>query len=451
MESPVSSPSETSKLSQTPIKKLFWHYTLPAIAGMLASGLYVVIDGIFIGQFVGTEALAAMNLAWPVFGVLIGVALMSGMGTGALYSIARGKGGHKKASLILGSSVLLMLFLSVLTGVLLFSFGHWPLLWMGAKDQVLTMGEEYLRIASFGSLAVMLGMALPMIIRNDEHPTLSMSIMAAGAVLNIILDYLFIVILEQGMQGAAIATVIANAATALAALGYFVSDYAKERITRQSLIFNWNISKNILKTGMPSLAMFLYMSFVLFIHNRLFLEYGGVVTLAAFTIVGYVQALFYMLAEGVANGIQPLISFSYGQNNNKNIRETLFMGMKWILSVGFATLAVVNLFPDQIAFIFNSSDSVLQSETSLGLRLHLFTLFLDGFIVVVAAYFQALANYRIATVITMGNMLVQLPLLFILPKLMGVTGVWIALPLSNIALAIVVVYLLMKDLKKRTV
>ncbi len=124
------------------------------------------------------------------------------------------------------------------------------------------------------------------------------------------------------------ASILAEAITARLALSYLFSGLAKERITRQSLKLDWGTSLNVLKTGIPSLAMFLYIRFVLFIHNRLFLEYGGVVTLAAFTIVGYIQGLFYMLAEGIASGIQPLISFNHGQRNNKNVRKALFMGLK---------------------------------------------------------------------------------------------------------------------------
>ena len=140
-----------------------------------------------------------------------------------------------------------------------------------------------------------------------------------------------------------------------------------------------------------------------------------------------------------------------GAGHQQNIRKALMMGINWVLVIGISMLLLINLMPETIAQIFNSDDPVLIAETVRGLRLHLFTMFLDGFIVVAAAYFQALAQSRTATLITLGNMGVQIPLLFTLPFIFGVTGVWIALPLSNIFLATVVAVVLIKDIRRRSI
>ena len=195
--------------------------------------------------------------------------------------------------------------------------------------------------------------------------------------------------------------------------------------------------------------MFLYFSFVLIIHNRLFSEHGGVVTLAAFAIVGYVQAFYYMFAEGIGHGIQPLVSFNKGAGNGEKIRAALMLAMKVVLGIGIVSLLIINVAPQVIAGIFAGEDQALIEATITGFRLHLFTMFLDGLIVVAAAYFQSLALARLATFISMGNMLVQLPLLAILPNWLGATGVWISMPISNIFLATIVAVLLRKDLHMR--
>ncbi|OED44845.1 hypothetical protein ACH42_06525 [Endozoicomonas sp. (ex Bugula neritina AB1)] len=431
------------------VNRMFWRYTIPAIVGMLVNGLYSTIDGIFIGQVVGTEGLAAINLIWPIYGLVVGAGLMIGMGSSALSSIARGEGATEKARIIMGSGIVLVFLTGLLFAVLVLPFTETLIVLMGASEAVLTMAQNYLfYVIAFAVLSIG-GAAAPMLVRNDERPQLATIIMSVGAILNIVLDYLFIVVWEQGVSGAAIATVIAQAVTMIWGFGYFFSNKANLQLSLKDLRFNLRLFKGILTTGLPSFIMFAYMSFVLAVHNSLFLIYGSVTTLAAFTIVGYVQAMYYMTAEGIANGIQPIVSYSHGAGNNRNIHATLWLGMKVALGIGLATVAFINLFPETIAYVFNSDDPQLLKETTLGLHLHLMTMFLDGFIVVAAAYFQSVAKTKAATIITMGNILIQAPLLITLPPLFGVTGVWLALPISNIFLAAATLWILLKDLKSR--
>lgn len=436
-------------LANQPVNKLFWRYTIPAVAGMLVNGLYATIDGIFIGQVVGAEGLAAMNLCWPVFGIIIGIGMMIGMGSSAHSSIARGQGDLRRARTILGNGVVLMLLAGLLQTLALLYIGDPVLQLMGATGSVFDMGSDYLFYISLAATMATAGAGLPMMVRNDERPQLATLIISTGAVLNIILDYLFIIVWEQGIAGAALATIFAQSVTAIWSLAYFFSPKAKLRLKLQDLGMELKDSWNILATGLPSLTMFAYMSFVLAVHNKLFLIHGSVTTLAAFTIVGYIQAVYYMTAEGIANGIQPIVSFNKGANNNKNIRAAIRMGSTAALGLGIGTVLFINLFPQTIASIFNRDNVQLMSETVLGLRLHLMTMFLDGFIVVAAAYFQSLAKSRTATFITVGNMVVQIPLLLTLPPLFGAIGVWLSMPISNVFLAAAVLWLLLKDLKER--
>lgn len=442
------SPAVKQSLANQPVNKLFWRYTIPAVAGMLVNGLYSTIDGIFIGQVVGAEGLGAMNLCWPIFGIIIGIGMMIGMGSSAHSSIARGQGDLAKARSILGNGLMLMLLSGLLQTITLLVVGNRVLELMGATGSVFAMGSDYLFYITLAATMATAGAGLPMMVRNDERPQLATLIISTGAVLNIVLDYLFIIVWKQGIAGAALATIFAQTVTAIWSLAYFFSPQARLRLSLQDLGLHWQDSKNILATGLPSLTMFAYMSFVLAVHNKLFLVYGSVTTLAAFTIVGYIQAVYYMIAEGIANGIQPIISFNKGANNNKNIRAAIRMGSTAALGLGIGTVLFINLFPQAIASIFNRDNTQLMRETVLGLRLHLITMFLDGFIVVVAAYFQSLAKSRTATVITVGNMVVQIPLLLTLPPLFGAIGVWLSMPISNIFLAAAVLWLLMKSLRE---
>ncbi len=438
-------------MASQPVSRLFWRYTIPSVTGMLVNGLYSTIDGIFIGQVVGADGLAAINLVWAIFGVIVGIGLMIGMGTSALSSIARGEGDLTRAKIISANGLVLMVIASIVIIPLLLYLNDVFLSLMGGTGNALLYAREFLIYITFFSLFAIGGAALPMMVRNDERPKLATIIMSVGALLNILLDYLFIIVWKQGVAGAAIATIIAQAVTMIWGIGYFFSNKALMRLSWKQLGFNLQHYRNILITGMPSLIMFAYMSFVLAVHNRLFLNHGTVTTLAAFTIVGCIQVAYYMIAEGIANGIQPVISFNYGAGNNRNIHAIVKMGCKAVLGFGIASIILINLFPKSIALAFNTSNTQLIEETVFGLRLHLATMFLDGFIVVAAAYFQSVTKTKAATIITLGNMFVQVPLLFVLPSILGVTGVWISLPLSNIVLAAAALWLLVHDLKSRPV
>ncbi|WP_330926922.1 MATE family efflux transporter [Candidatus Sororendozoicomonas aggregata] len=447
----VTVPRNKNALSEHSISKIFWRYTLPAVASMLVNGLYSTIDGIFIGQVVGASGLAAINLAWPLFGLIVGVGMMAGMGAATLFSIARGEQAHQKAQQFLESAILLIVIASVALAPTLYFTSGSLLSIMGAKGELLTLADDYLKIISAGAFFAIGAAALPLIVRNNERPQLATAIIITGAVFNIIFDYLFIVIFRWSISGAAIATLLGEAITVIWSLGYLFSAQSGLKLSFRHLTRSAGHFNNILATGLPSFGIFIYFSFVTAFHNRLFLAYGSSLTLAAFTIVGYIQAVYYMAAEGVANGIQPIVSYNKGARNNKNIRDVIKLSVGTVLTTGIAATLFIFIWPQEVAAIFNHNNTALINKTAMGLKLHLFSMYLDGFIVVVAAYFQALARHKIATWITMGNMLIQIPLLLTLPEWLGVTGVWISLPVSNIFLAVIVARLLWTDLKLRPV
>jgi Na+-driven multidrug efflux pump len=170
--------------------------------------------------------------------------------------------------------------------------------------------------------------------------------------------------------------------------------------------------------------------------------------IGAYAILGYIVTVYYLTAEGIANGMQPLVSYNHGAKRHDNIRQLLKIAMVSSVSVGMVFIVLLNIFPREFVSVFNSEDPQLVEYTVLGIRLHMFALALDGFLVVAGAYYQAVNKGSKAMFVTVGNMLIQLPFLYIMPKLFGVPGIWIAYPLSNIALSVVVIMMLVKDVKK---
>lgn len=430
------------------ISRQFWRYTIPTVAAMLVNGLYQVVDGIFIGRFVGADGLAGINVAWPVIGSILGLGMLVGVGTGALVSIRQGEKDTQGAKQILATGLTLLLALTPLVAGVLFFFADDFLRWQGAEGRVFELGLQYLQILIVGSVFTLGSIAMPFLLRNDDSPNLATILMVVGAVINIVLDYLFIAWLNWELTGAALATAIAQLVVTGLGLAYFFSRRANLRLRWSELRLKLDVIPQIFAIGTSSFFMYAYGSMMVALHNALFAQYGNQLMIGAYAILGYIVTVYYLTAEGIANGMQPLVSYNHGAKRHDNIRQLLKIAMVSSVSVGMVFIVLLNIFPREFVSVFNSQDPQLVEYTVLGIRLHMFALALDGFLVVAGAYYQAVNKGSKAMFVTVGNMLIQLPFLYIMPKLFGVPGIWIAYPLSNIALSVVVILMLVKDVKK---
>lgn len=438
--------NQSQKLSS--LQKQFWGYVLPTVGAMMVSGLYQLVDGIFIGRFIGADGLSGINLVWPALGALYGLGMLVGVGSGAISSMARGKEDSATARQSLGNGMGMILVIGLLGSLLLALIGNWTLHLQNGSGSTLAHAQEYLFIVILGAPLTLGSMALPFMVRNDQAPTVATLIITLGAILNIILNGLFIGYLGWGLTGAALGTILSQLAVVVLGVIYFFSDRATTKLTLKDLIPNWQLTQQTCTIGLSSLLMFFYFSFIMAVHNYLFMEYGDATIVGAFAIVGYIAALYYMFAEGVASGTQPLISYEFGAGNLARMKQ--FVRLMLLVSVGsgIISVALINLLADPIATVFNDSDSALYDATITGLRLHLIAMFLDGFIFSVGVFFQSLGMGRKATFVTMANMVVQLPFLVIMPRFFELNGVWLAVPVSNIALSVVALWMLMQEWRK---
>ncbi|MEZ8280809.1 MATE family efflux transporter [Vibrio splendidus] len=430
------------------ISRQFWRYTIPTVAAMLVNGLYQVVDGIFIGRYVGADGLAGINVAWPVIGSILGIGMLVGVGTGALVSIRQGEKDTKGAKQILATGLTLLLAITPIVSGLLFLFADNFLLWQGAEGRVYELGLQYLHILIGASVFTLGSIAMPFLLRNDDSPNLATILMIVGAVINIVLDYLFIAQLGWELKGAALATAIAQFVVTGLGLAYFFSRRANLRLRWNELKLKFSVIPEIFAIGTSSFFMYAYGSMMVALHNALFSQYGDQLMIGAYAILGYIVTVYYLTAEGIANGMQPLVSYNHGARNQANIRKLLKIAMVSSVLIGVAFVLLLNAFPREFVSVFSSDEPQLVEYTVLGIRLHMFALALDGFLVVAGAYYQAVNKGSKAMFVTIGNMLIQLPFLYIMPKLYGVPGIWIAYPLSNIALSVVVMIMLYKDVKK---
>ncbi|EKO3978238.1 MATE family efflux transporter [Vibrio fluvialis] len=432
----------------TSIYRQFLRYAIPTVAAMLVNGLYQVVDGIFIGHYVGAEGLAGINVAWPVIGTILGMGMLVGVGTGALASIKQGEKDLHSAKRILATGLLTLVMLAPIVATILWFFADDFLRWQGAQGRTFELGMQYLQILIIGCVFTLGSIAMPFLLRNDDSPNLATLLMVVGALCNIVLDYVLIAWLQWELTGAAIATAISQLIVTGLGFSYFFSKRAKLRLTRACLSMEWRYLPKIFAIGVSSFFMYAYGSTMVALHNSLIIQYGNAVMVGAYAILGYIVTVYYLTVEGIANGMQPLASFNHGARQYGNIRRLLKVAMSIAVLGGVVFVLMINLFPEQVIGIFNSNDPRLMEGAVFALKLHMFALFLDGFLVVSAAYYQATNHGGKAMFVTVGNMVVQLPFLYILPKLYGITGVWIAFPLSNIALSCVVGVMLWRDVSR---
>ncbi|MEC6907157.1 MATE family efflux transporter [Photobacterium piscicola] len=442
------------QLAQSPppsltISQNFWRYAIPSIAAMLVTGLYQIVDGIFVGHYVGYQGLAAINMAWPITYLLSGLGLMIGIGSGTLISIARGEQNPQHAQRALDHAVFLIATVSIVALGLFVHFGESLLAIQGANHTIKALALQYVQSFGWAALITIFAGAMPMLIRNDDSPKIATSLLIAGALANIGLDYLFIGVFNWQLKGAAIATIIAQSITVIGGIVYFCSAYSPLRIRFTIINIQFSHCWKIISLGSSVLIMYLYASFVVALHNYQFMQYGTELTVGAFAIVGYMMTLYYLVSEGIAEGMQPPVSYYYGAKQPINIKKTAYLAIKVTIIAGITWFALLHSFPRTLIGLFNSDNPALTGEAIAGIKLHLFAMFLDGLIVLATVYFMSVDKAGKALAISVSNMLVQLPFLYFLPQWLGVKGVWLSMPLSTILLSFIVIPMLWIDIRQR--
>lgn len=437
-------------LNTLPVKTLFWRYVIPSIAGMLVMGLYIVVDGVFVGRYVGAHALAAINLVYPVILLQIGLGAMISMGAATRISMLQGAGQIKQARQALANTILIIAALGIALPVIGISQQESLLRLLNADNDpaVLLEARSYLSLMLWGGMVTIGQMAVIYLLRNDGRPKLVTALVTAGALSNIALNYLFVVQLGWGLAGSAGATLLIEGVITLAGLVYFFSRYANLRMSLADLRPHWQSMPSMLGLGLSSLLMEVNLAFLLLAHNYQLLKYGEGADIAAYAVAGYTEAVFILLVHGLALGMQPILSHATGAGQQQRLAQTLSYGLKVSLLLSFALLALVQLFPQAIATLYAGQDQALISSASQALQLHLFALPFDGVIIVGVIGLQAMALSRLSLFGTLGKTLALIPALWLMPQWWGVSGVYTALPVVNVAIGIMISWVLWRELRR---
>lgn len=424
-------------LGTAPLSRLFWRYVTPTVAAMLITGIYVTIDGIFVGHVLGQDGMAGLMLAYPICAVLYAVGALIGMGASSLVSFYLGQGNPAKARHIVGNALVMVLLASALLSFIGIRYGEPMLAWMGAEGEIFTAGLSYLQAYAWLGVFAVLSMAFSSLLRNDGRPGFVTLIMVVGGLLNVLLDYLLMVVFPFGLAGVATATMFSQAVTGLACLWHFFTSRSQLRISWDTLRPDLRLMGETVRLGVSSFLMYLYLSVVLALHNKALLAVGTSLHVAAYGVISYTEAFFYLVFEGIAMGIQPIASFNAGAGHWRRVLRIRNLALGVTLGIALCAMFPLYLWPEAAVYLFAGDNATLLPVASLGIWLYFWGLPMEGLLLVGATYFQAINRARIASLLTGGKLVLIGGFLWGFSTLWGVPGVWLALPTCSSLLVLV--------------
>ncbi|WP_343009603.1 MATE family efflux transporter [Clostridium celatum] len=418
--------------------KEFLKYAVPSALAMFVSSLYTIIDGIFVGQGVGDSALAAVNIVMPFTIMLFGVATMFAVGGGDLVSKNIGSNNKEKAVNIFRQVFKLLLILSIGVSLISVIFSKYIVKILGATDTLIPLASTYLRYYSLFCIPNLIGIALNSFVRNDGRPKIAMISILAGAVTNIVLDYIFIFPLQFGIKGAAIATGLGQVVTIGILLPHFISK--KGILTFGNIKLEKKTIKEFVNIGFPSFFAEVSFSIIIFFMNVVLVNYAGEKSLSAFAIINYITTNIYMVLLGLSLGVQPLLSYNYGAKKSDKMLKFYSLTLKAAVIVNIVFISICFIFGKGMISIF-TSDATIANISYIGLNLINIGFVMVGFNLTSTVYYQAINMPKISNIFCLCRSIILLPLiLFILSKLLGINGIWISLLVSELLTFIILRY-----------
>lgn len=439
---------QINELETRPVGRLLWQYALPAVITQIVASVYNIVDRIFLGQYVGAMAIAGLAITMPIMNIIHALGSLVGAGSSARMSIVLGRKDVRWAEKILGNSMLLTFFF----GALFLTAGYlWmdPILQMfGASNETIGYAREYMVIVLPGMFFTTLSFNLTGLIRASGYPTKSMWIMAGGALLNILLDALFVVWLGWGISGAAWATTISMVGTSVAAVLHFIRPQSFIRFRRHAWAPKLYIFRNILLIGLSPFLMNFAASFVVALLNRQVIRYGGDLAIGGLGIVNTFGSLMVMLVFGICQGMQPIAGYNYGAGHNRRLREVYGLAMRVSVVVGIIGSLLAMIAPRLLLRAFTDDAALLDIATPTMRYLNVM-LPLIAFTITNSQFFQSIDKPWIAIVTSLSRQVLFLaPLAYLMPLLVmplgvdGLTGVWIAGTTSDVLGAVLAAVLL---------
>ncbi|MDR1617015.1 MAG: MATE family efflux transporter [Syntrophomonadaceae bacterium] len=427
--------NRTEAIGTGSINSLLWTFSVPAIVGMLANASYVIINRIFIGHAVGGIAIAAITLTFPIFIIFMALVMLIGVGATTLISIRLGQQKVGEAEAIMGNALSLLLLVPTVCCVCMYFYIEPLLIIIGANESTLPYSTDYLKVLMPSMILMSVSMGMNNIIRAEGNPVTAMLTQLFGGIVNIFFNYIFVMRLGWGVQGAALGSAMGQVFAVVWVMSYFFRpNHSYLKIRFRNLFIKINHVRGIVAIGFAPFIMQITTSIQQFILNRSLVVYGGDVALAAFGIVGTLAQLLVMPIVGLSQGAQPIIGYNYGARQYYRVRETLKKAVIYSTVLSVISWGAIRLFNGQMVGIFISNEPETTVMATHALLTFFAVMFIVGFQVVCSSYFQAIGKPLQATILLLTRqVLFLIPLLLILPRYIGLEGVWISPPISDVA------------------
>lgn len=427
------------------LAKQFATFVIPSMLAFALSGVYAIADGFFVGNANGDSALAAINVAYPMTSLLQGIGSGVGMGGAVGYTISKGQGNRQKSDEFFSLAMLMLLISSlIIIPVYLLSYRS-IISFFGAEGVIQEMAEEYIFYITIGAFFQILATGMVPFIRNLGLSIVATASMMTGFVMNIILDWLFVWIFDWGVTGAAVASVLGQAATFIICLCAIIA--RKQKFTLHFTEGTGEKVLSILKVGVAPFGLVLSPNISIVLMNKFLSIYGGSFAVTCYAVISYITIIILLLMQGIGDGLQPLFSLYFAKQEVRTVVQLRRMGYIFSFIVIVLTDILLYRFRYSIPLLFGSSPEVVAAVGEL-MPVFLYGLLFTGISRVTMSYYYATEKSSLSYVLVYGELLILFLFQLVLSPVIGINGTWYATPLSQAVISAVAAFLVLAERRK---
>lgn len=411
-------------------------FSIPAAISLLITAIYNIVDRIFVGNFIGTSALAGLSICFPLSFMMVAFGLTCSAGGSSLFSLFAGKNDQRSMNRVFGNALMLVVAFELLLSVLLLLFSEPILRVFGVTETAYPYASIYYRIVTLGCLFQGLTLVFCDFVRVSGKPVLSMFVTGVGAVTNILLDAVFVAVLKWGVAGAAWATVLGQIVSALFGAFLIFSGKSRVEIRKDTFSFDSGLARRIVSCGFAFWIAQMAMGLISLVYNSQLGKYGSDTAISVYAVVASIMTFVIMPASGISQGIQPIVGNNYGAGDYRRVMSTLYQASGLSVGITCVIWVAVMLFPRQILMAFGATEEMLAIGIP-GLRTNFCITPILGFVMLATTFFQSIAKPLPSIIITfLRQILFLIPFIYLFPALWGINGIFAAQPVSD-ALALV--------------
>jgi len=440
-------------LGTAPVGPLLKQFAVPSIIAMLVGALYNIVDQFFIGQSIGELGNAATNVAFPLSTTCTAIALLLGIGSASAFNLTLGRGDKEKALYFIGHAAVMLFGGGAVLCLITQIFLDPMLRFFGSPDDVMQYAREYVKITSIGFPFLILSNGGAHLVRADGSPRYSMMCNLTGAIINTVLDPIFIFGLDMGMRGAALATIIGQMCSGIMVMKY-LANYKTGKLTKEHLMIKWNVAGYAMSLGLAPFFNQLAMMVVQVVMNNSLTYYGAMsvygesIPLACSGIINKVSFIFFSVCIGIAQGMQPIASFNYGAKKYDRVKKVLKLSIMSGSVICVTAFMMFQLFPRQIIGFFGDGSDMYFAFAERYFRIYLFFTFINNVQPLSSTFFTSIGKPAKGVFLGLTRQIIfLLPLIVLFPIIMGIDGIMYAGPIADLLAASIAALMMWREVK----